>query len=873
LAAARPPAPLPLATYRVQLHAGFTFADAARIVPYLQQLGVSHVYASPILQARAGSTHGYDVIDPSRVSEELGGEDGLRALAAELRRHGMGLLIDIVPNHMAASADNPWWRDVLRRGEASPYADYFDLHWSPLGPTGRLERRLLLPVLGEPYGTVLRRGELLLVEGADGPVARYFDKEFPLADGTAGAADLRDTAPDAVHEVLERQHWRLAHWRLSTEIAGYRRFFDIGDLVGMRVERPEVFTAMHACIARLVGNGIVDGVRIDHPDGLFDPTGYLRRLRELLGDVHVVVEKILARDEELPDEWPVAGAVGYEFIGAANRLLVDFDGLQALRRVYERYAGPRPPFAEQQLRSRTRALDQLFAGELRARVAELYRLAAADRETRDLSPTELGLALHDVTVCLQVYRTYAREGALGAIDRARIVAAVDEARALGNAGRDAFDFVARTLLLEGWAEAPAERRAARLAFVQRWQQLTGPVMAKGFEDTALYRDHRLVSLNEVGGDPDPPRESTTVDAFHAFMQRRAARWPGASSATSTHDNKRSEDLRSRLHVLAEVPERWRRALLASRRRAQPWCRSVAGREVPTPNEQVLIAQTSLGVWEKAPAPELTARLQAYVVKAAREAKRHTSWLEPNEEHEAALTEFVAALYDERGKAWRRGFARLAGVVAERGALLSLAQLALKVASPGVPDFYQGSELWDLSLVDPDNRRPVDHAHRARLLEDLRQREPSPALCRELLAAWPDGRIKLWVMLRALWARRERRAAFEMGEYLPLAVRPAAPLCAFARVAGSEAAVCVVRTRTGRLPAADAVIELPPLLARPYRDALTGVAVDGLAGLRPAELLAVLPAALLVGESVGSGRGGWCWGGTTELTEATRRARR
>ncbi len=778
---------VPLATYRLQFNAQFTFADARRVAGYLHALGICDVYASPLLRARKGSTHGYDVVDVASLNPELGTVEDFNALHAELERLGMGLILDIVPNHMAASDENAWWMSVLENGPQSRFLYYFDI-----------ERRddKVLPILGRPYGEALEAGEIRLAFDADGFFFRYYDKRLPLglhtyhlllreclvllpSEGIGAevndlvqndavitnsrfvkdtlwrlheqASELREALasviarvngdPDLLDALLEAQWYRLAYWRIASETINYRRFFDVTDLIGVHVENPEVFEAHNQLVFALIADRKVSGLRIDHIDGLREPENYLAKLQTRLGDpFYVVVEKILAHGETLRP-FRCAGTTGYDFLDTANALFVDPRGLGRLTEIDRAYTGRTLSFEDLVYERKKQVLEQLFFGEMRAFGTHLAALAVADRNARDFSPSELLAALIEITVCMPVYRTYIREAAVGEADRAILERAVAEARRRAP-GVDArlFDFVAHVLLLELPPYIAGEQEKW-LDFVLRWQQFTGRVMAKGVEDTAFYNDNRLISLNEVGGEPGRDASFDPVAELHAHNERIARDWPHTMNATSTHDTKRAEDARARINVLSEIPDAWQREL-------RKWTRINAPLKsdgVPHPNEEMLLYQTLIGMWplDDAEIEGVTQRLSRFLEKAMREAKTHSSWLMPNIEYEAAVQRFATSILAHTP--FREAFSRFQRRIAFHGMLNSLAQVVLKTCSPGVPDFYQGTELWDFSLVDPDNRRPVDYEKRAAFLRDL----PSPAT---LLRTWRDGRVKLFVTSRALAAR-------------------------------------------------------------------------------------------------------------------------
>jgi (1->4)-alpha-D-glucan 1-alpha-D-glucosylmutase len=740
------------ATYRVQLSGRFPFAAARGVVPYLADLGASHLYGSPILRARSGSPHGYDVVDPTEVSPELGGEAGLRELVAALRAHGMGLVADIVPNHLAASHENPWWVETLRHGPASPFARVFDVDWAAGGG------RVRLPVLAGPPERVA--GDLRI----DGGWVRYHQHRFPLAPGT---------------DRLDQQHYELVEWRRAAVDGNYRRFFTVNDLVGVRQEDPEVFRLTHATTLRLVADGLVDGVRVDHVDGLADPAGYLGRLGFALrqasggaGVPWVVVEKILEPGERLP-AWPVAGTTGYEFLAVADGVLVDLAAAGTFAERYRRLTGADPDPAELAVACKRERLLRDFHAEVAGVARHLPGDQAANRA-----------AVVELAACLPVYRTYVADRVTDA-DRAVLTMARDAAaRRLDPAGRQALTRLAAALLLASPAGALA---------VRRFQQLSGPAMAKGVEDTALYRDTRLLARNEVGGDLG--RFGRHVAELHAANAEREARWPASMLATSTHDSKRGEDVRARLTVLSEHPERW--WALAER-----WTGRLAGPAGVEPADALTLWQTMAGAW-----PLERGRCLAYMEKAVREAGLRSTWTDPDPGYERAVRELVERAYADRRL--RAELEELVAEIAPAGRVKAAGLALLRLTSPGVPDTYQGTETEQLVLVDPDNRRPV--------------------------AFGGDGSLKFRVTRAALRLRRERPELF--AGYRPVA----APdhLVAFAR--GGDRLVVVVTRLTGRSPDLSGQVDLPP---GPWRDLLSETEPPG--GPTPgAELLAALPHALLV----------------------------
>jgi (1->4)-alpha-D-glucan 1-alpha-D-glucosylmutase len=851
---------VPAATYRLQLHHGFRFIAAQALVPYLHDLGVTDLYASPLFTARRRSLHGYSVTNPLQINPELGSRVSFRALRKVLKSKGMGLLLDIVPNHMALSHDNPWWLEVLENGPGSPFAVFFDIDWHPFNRV--LEGRIIQPVLGSPYGQVLEKQEFRLALEEEGFFVYYYDHKFPLDPKTYGLilthrleALIRDLgegnpailsflglvnltehlAPRSLgskRKLLERhrqkeilknnlwllyranstikkfldeniaiyngrrgdpesfnlldhllslQPYRLAYWRVSLDMINYRRFFSVNDLIGLRVEDPQVFDASHSLLFSLIREGKISGVRIDHVDGLYDPLGYLQRLQSSLDPggkapdrehLYMVVEKILAADEPLPPEWPVAGTTGYDFLNMVNGLFIDAPGLKKIQHIYDGFVKPDLTREEIIYQKKKLILESLFRGELETLGYNLSLLAEQDRQARDVPRKELQKIIGEVIVHLPVYRTYIRDFEVSPRDRAYLEKVIEEVGAR-NPSLDpiALDFVRRVLLLELPPDLGEEQKKEWLRFVMKWQQFTGPIMAKGLEDTALYVYNPLISLNEVGTDflvPSP-------EELHHFNRYRQENWPCTLNTTSTHDTKRSEDVRMRLNVLSEMPREWAEGLHLWSAWNQAKKRYVHGRAVPDANEEYFLYQTLLGAWPlfEEEVPEFKERLKAYVIKAAREAKVHTRWIAPYHEHEAALLAFVEDILENApDNKFLKDFKEISSRISYYGALQSLSQVLLKIASPGVPDFYQGTELWDFSLVDPDNRRPVDFQERPRMLQDLKRKEAKNpgSLIREMLLHWQRGGIKLYVTYKALNFRKAHPDLFLRGDYLPLAIR-------------------------------------------------------------------------------------------------------
>jgi len=804
------PAVVPVATYRLQFHKDFRFTDATKLVPYLASLGISHLYASPFLKARPGSTHGYDVVDHNAVNPEIGTERELNHLISTLKKHGMGMVVDLVPNHMGVlHADNPWWLDVLEKGRESAYAKFFDIDWS--------RGRLLLPVLGKHYGEALEAGELKLERKNGKWSVRYYDQRFPLKQKKLKPP--KDSL--ALHRLLETQHYRLAYWRVASDDINYRRFFEITDLAGIRVEDPAVFEATHRLVARLAKRGGIDGVRIDHPDGLVDPKQYFDRLAGLFPRRWAVVEKILADHEHLPEDWPVHGETGYRFVNLLTGVFIDAAAESRIDRVYRHFTGERRSFAEIARESRWLIMATTLAAELTMLSNWLGRIAAGNRSTRDHTASGLRKALAEVAAQFPVYRTYVSPRGISDTDRKVIDGAVHAAkRASRIADPSVFDFVRGVLLLEN---VPAgKRRNEMLRFAMRFQQFTAPVVAKGVEDTAFYRYNRLIALNEVGGDPS--RFGFPLEQFHAAAEERARRWPYTMLASSTHDTKRSEDVRARLAVLSELSAGWRLRL-------RRW--HLLNKGGISRGDEYHYYQALIGIWPGEVSADLAARLKAYMLKAAREAKQHTSWINPDTDYESALERFVEQSLNNAE--FIADVEATMARVAPLGRLVSLSQALVKVASPGVPDYYQGTELLDFSLVDPDNRRPVDYALRKKVLDR-------------------GGNDKLHVIRKGLEVRGKFPGLFHGAKYTPLYADGGREqnIIAFELADGVSSVVAVApRLFAGLTEQADAA----PLGKKAWGDSslpLEGRYVNVLTGtehqgprVRLAELLRSFPVALLV----------------------------
>jgi (1->4)-alpha-D-glucan 1-alpha-D-glucosylmutase len=980
----------PGSAYRLQFNRSFRFADAIRLVPYLRRLGITTLYASPILAAQAGSTHGYDIIDHNRINPEIGTEEELYQLLAELQNSGMGLLLDVVPNHMGVGyGTNLWWRDLLENGRASEYANFFDIDWNPL--KAELHNKVLLPILGNQYGEELEAGHIVLVYDNQGFRVQYFDKVLPIDPQTiplifhsveefrqpgdaarellALLATLAELPPhtvpdsarrkrevpylmrrftellqrssevheyvlgavqrlngtpgdahsfDALHQLLEAQVYRLAHWRVSAEEINYRRFFDVNDLVGLRMEDPLVFAATQKLIRRLLTADAVIGLRIDHPDGMFNPPQYFMRLQMLfaaaklfgpvpVGEVakngielnvqtafgqralepgkepfYVVVEKILEKREGLPREWPVSGTVGYEFANSVNGIFIDARNRKSFTNLYHRLIGESLNVDRLTYQAKKLVMLSALSSEVNVLTHMLDEISSSNRRARDFTRKVLRDAIRETIACFPVYRTYVDErGHISDRDREFIAQAVSEAKRINAAmAPQVFDFLEDILLLrEDNGGTPIYGYRNQLYFALKFQQLTGPVMAKGVEDTVCYVYNRFISVNEVGGNPGSFGGSP--EELHQGNHERAELWPHALLTTSTHDTKRSEDVRMRLDVLSEIPRPWAALVMRWRRINRAKRKTIGdGRIVPDSNEEYFLYQTLAGTW---PLPRSSsfspsdwalgrdqrlayvARIQEYMQKAVHEGKINLSWINPDQEYSDSLRRFVARILAPGTPSKPNNFLRLllefVPHLAWFGAINSLAQCLLKLTSPGVPDIYQGQELFNFTLVDPDNRHPVDFSPAEKFLADFDSREASPELCHELLEHWTDGRMKLWTTHRGLRARGESSELFRHGDYAAIAVEGerSEHVVAFMRRHQQAAALIAVPrlcftllNGEPRLPMAKdwgaTQLRLPgEFSGRQFRNAFTGerVTVGDNGELLCSEIFAGFPVALLL----------------------------
>ena len=876
----------PSSSYRLQLHTAFNFDDAARVAGYLKNLGISHVYCSPYFHAAAGSMHGYDVVDPQAVSAELGGEEGHSRFSGALEALDLGQVLDIVPNHMAAGQENTYWWDVLENGPSSRFAAWFDIDWN--SAEVKLQNKVLIPVLGDQYGRVLSAGEIKINYDGRSFQLRYFDNRFPLAPGSlaiplsmaakyvnapvlgfiadslarlpspdsseeevltarhrdktilyellervtneqAGvaaaitrAADELNANIDALDSLLNLQNYRLAYWRTADQELGYRRFFDVNTLIGLRVERPRVFAATHFRIMEWLRKGILDGVRVDHPDGLRDPQLYFERLRASSPHAWIVAEKILQPEESLRAGWPIDGTTGYDFLNVCNGLLVNGEGLNELTEVYSNFTGESVEF-DSMVHAKKLNVEHEALGSDVNRLAQLFvKICENNRDRRDYTRAEIRRAIREVAASFSVYRTYVapERDELIEEDIKEISHAVTFAKTQrSDLSPDLYDFICDVLTLRA-------RGTLETEFLLRFQQFTSAVMAKGLEDTAFYCYNRMIGLNEVGGAPE--RTGLTLDEFHSHCARMQAEHPQTMNTLSTHDTKRSEDVRARLAVLTEIPGNWRSALNRWSRRNQQFKTG----KLPDRNTEYFLYQTLIGAW-----PITVDRMTAYMEKAAREAKQQTSWTQPNQEFEDALKLFI-----ERIMASNDFVAELEAFVEKvllPGRVNSLTQTLLKCTAPGVPDTYQGSEIWDLRLVDPDNRGPIDYESRKAMLAEIE----AGISVEDIMRRMDSGMPKLWVLYKALHLRRERPEWFgSEAAYLPLPVGgpKQAHLIAFSR--GDSVVVLAPRWNVKRGSGfGSTTVELPQ---GNWTNVFTGETVDG-GSRRAQQLFWKFPVALLV----------------------------
>jgi (1->4)-alpha-D-glucan 1-alpha-D-glucosylmutase len=897
-------------------------------------LGVSDIYASPIFKARQGSTHGYDVVDPTQPNPELGTTEDFLGLVHRLQEYQMGWLQDIVPNHMAYDSGNPWLMDILENGPNSEFVDFFDIEWNHAFESFR--GRILAPLLGNLYGDCLNQGEIQLNYDHEGLTVNYYSLKLPVRIESytlfltrnlgqltkelgrnhpdrvklLGILYLIKTMPseaksrerydqiafaksllwelyeqnesvrafldqnvvefngnpgdpasfDALHQLLSEQFYRLSFWKVGAEEINYRRFFTVNELISVRVEEPKVFHKTHHLIEKYVNEGIFTGVRIDHIDGLYDPTDYLKRLREKLGDCYIAVEKILELSEDLPSDWDLQGTSGYDALNFMNGLFCATQNERVFQEIYVRFTGLTTSYADGMIDKKKLIIDRNLGGDMNNLAQKLKTIADQTREGIDFTAYGLEQALVEILACFPVYRTYVASDDVSDPDQTYIKGAIAHARSCIPLLVKEVDFIANLLLRRDPPGLTPEQQQQRLHFVMKFQQLTGPLMAKGVEDTLLYIYNRLLALNEVGGNPG--QFGISVERFHTYYQERIDRWPHAMTATATHDTKRGEDMRARLNVLSELPDEWEQQLWTWSELNRSYKTVVGDRPFPDTNDEYFLYQTLLGAFPftAADLPAFKDRLKDYVIKAVREAKVHTAWLHPDEDYENAYLSFVDhILGDLNDTPFLNAFRPFQDRIAQHGLWNSLAQVVLKYTVPGVPDLYQGTELWDLSLVDPDNRRPVDYTLRQTILNDLQQRASTDvaALCQELLETRRDGRIKLFLTTQLLHARKTHPELFRDGDYHPLSLSGSAANhgIAFARVWQNQRAIAFVPRLTTMLVEADqsllgecwgdTTVELPSGSSSSWINVMTGQPLDGSHALKVSDILSIFPVALLV----------------------------
>ncbi len=928
---------IPRATYRLQFNSGFGFKAAGEIVPYLAELGISQIYASPVFKARQGSSHGYDVVDPNQLNSELGTEEDFHELIEIVHRHDMGWIQDVVPNHMAYDYENKMLMDLLENGPDSRYFNFFDVEWEHLYEN--IRGKILAPFLGRFYAECLEAGELKLNYDASGFFIQYYDHRFPLRiDSYSEILDYRldllkytaaDEEPELVKlpgviyalkslpsgeqperrkeqvefikkllwevysgnprikkfldrnidifngqneqadrfhlldQLLSRQYFRLSFWKVGTEEINYRRFFNVNELISLRMDDAEVFEETHSLLARLINAGRIDGLRIDHVDGLYDPGRYLQRLRKKFGDIYLVVEKILEFTEELPADWPVQGTTGYNFLNCVNGVFCQREHKTRFQRIYRKFTRNSLPFQNLTHDKKRMIIGKHMAGDVDNLAHLLSRVASHYRYGSDFTLYGLRRTLVELLAWFPVYRTYISPGEFSENDKYYMRAAIEKAKKTIPDFIHELSFIERVLFLVTGRYFTETERDRWLHFVMRFQQLTGPLMAKGFEDTVLYNYNQLISLNEVGGDPD--KFGISAIEFHYFNKKRTEHWLNAMNATSTHDVKRGEDVRARINVLSEIPEEWEKIVLHWSKLNRARKKKVKGSQAPDRNDEYFLYQTLLGAFppENGNFPEFVERIKRYIIKAVREAKLHTEWLKPDQEYENAFLNFIEKILDgRRENPFLTSFIPFQRKIAFFGRLNALAQTLIKMTAPGVPDFYQGSELWELNLVDPDNRRPVDFSRRKKVLKKFRDKpgKNPERFFRDLLANSGNGEIKLFLIFRILQARRSDEELFSAGSYLPLEVDGELKnhVLAFARNTGNRWAVTVVPRflaglgERGDYPLSadfwrDTAVYLPADFDV-MQDAVTGRRLDAGDSLPAGEILSDFPLALLLGES-------------------------
>jgi (1->4)-alpha-D-glucan 1-alpha-D-glucosylmutase len=926
---------IPASTYRIQFHSGFSFAAAQNIISYLVELGISDLYASPIFKARAGSTHGYDVVDPTQINPELGTIESFNALIDDLHSHKLGWVQDIVPNHMAYDSQNQWLFDILENGSDSEFIDFFDINWNHAYEN--IKGRVLAPLLGNFYGTCLENGEIQLKYDETGLSVNYFSLKLPVRVESyasflthnlgqlarnlgrhhpdfiklLGILYLIKSAPSEtkgkerydqiafirgllwelyqqnsdVKEFIEKnledfngsvgspesfnlldallseQFYRLSFWKVGAEEINYRRFFTVNELISLKVEEIKVFHKVHGLIAEYVESGKFTGLRIDHIDGLYDPTQYLERLKEKVGDVYITVEKILELKEDLPEFWPIQGSSGYDFLTYVNNVFCCNDNEDKFQSIYADFTRQGRAYDDLVAGKKRLIIEKNLAGDVDNLAQILKRICNQSRLGSDFTAYGLKTALTEVLAYFPIYRTYINSQEVSQSDRSYIQIAVEKAKKQVPLLLNELNYIETILLRNDKDLITTEQAAERLNFVMRFQQLTGPLMAKGVEDTLLYVYNRLLSLNEVGGHPG--HFGIDLTTFHEFNAKRCNNWPHAMSATATHDTKRGEDVRARLNVLSEIPDEWRQNLTHWHALNKSKKVTINKRTIPDNNDEYFLYQTLIGAFpfSQDEHEQFIQRVKDYVIKAVREAKVHTAWLRPDSQYEEAYIAFVdALLQDPQSNEFLQAFLPFQQKIAAYGIYNSLAQTLLKNTAPGIPDLYQGAELWDLSLVDPDNRRPVDYDLRRSYLQDIQEKDQnhSLALIENLLECQEDGRLKLFLTFKLLQARKTYFHLFQKGDYQPLEAvgTYANHVITFARQHGSEIAIAIAPRfltsliQPDQLPLGDSIwgdtyVKLPSQFPSSWRNAITSEPLTSTNGLSLSSALQHFPVALLI----------------------------
>jgi len=928
---------IPRATYRIQFHSEFNFDAAKNIINYLANLGISDIYASPIFKARKGSTHGYDIVDPTQINPELGTPEQFEALISEIQNHYLGWVQDIVPNHMAYDSENTWLMDILENGTDSEASDYFDIDWEH--PYEDFKGRVLTPMLGNFYGQCLENGEIQLNYDESGLSVNYYSLRLPvkiesyarfitqnlgqLARALGGRRHpdfvkllgilyLVKNAPaepkgkerydeiafvkgllwelytqnsevkefidnniklfngekgnpdsfNLLNSLLNEQFYRLSFWKVGAEEINYRRFFTVNELISVKVQETKVFHKTHSLVSQLVEEGKITGLRIDHIDGLYDPTQYLTRLRQKVGDVYITVEKILELKEKLPEIWQIQGTSGYEFLNYVNGIFCHRESEKQFSEIYIKFTGIETPYEQLFFEKKQLIVEKNLAGDVDNLAQILKRIASQTWLGIDFTMNGLKRTLAELLALFPVYRTYVNGDGLSEEDRSYIKEVIEETRSRIPLLLNELNFIEKLLLLEWEESLTPEQRDLRLHFVMRLQQLTGPLMAKGIEDTLFYVYNRLLSLNEVGGHPG--RFGITTTEFHTFNQKQSIAWPHKMNATATHDTKRGEDARARLNVLSEIPEEWEKQVKTWSEINRSQKINVRGRAVPAANDEYFFYQTLVGAYpfDESENATFVGRVKDYLLKSVREAKLHTAWLRPDTAYEEGFLEFVdKVLEPSESNQFMQEFLPFQKWVASYGIFNSLSQTLLKYTAPGVPDTYQGTELWDLSMVDPDNRRPVDYQQRISFLNDIKEKAQTDVLklIDELFSSQEDGRIKLFLTYRVLQARKENLAVFQKGDYLPLDVSGKFKdhIVAFARSSGNKMSIAIAPrfltslVQPGEYPLGkqvwdDTYLQLPSAAPLAWKDAITSQMIQADGTLQIGKALKHFPVALLIG---------------------------